>query len=267
MINISQKEQMMLDLFLRNSQLSSSEVHQKLLDLGEEMSLVTVKRDLSSMVDSGLLTPLGHGRSRAYSISIPGRVFSEVNANEYSEVEPDDRYGLSGFNFDLFRSFPSDIFTTEELLNLENATRKYHDRTANLPPAIQKKELERFIIELSWKSSKIEGNTYTLLDTEKLILEHKEAPGHDKKEAAMILNHKEAFNFAHDNRNEFKKVSLANLEYLHSVIVKDLNIGLGFRQKPVGITGSKYRPLDNSHQIKEAVETLVTLINKIDSPF
>lgn len=56
-----------------------------------------------------------------------------------------------------------------------------------------KKELERLIIELSWKSSRIEGNTYTLLDTEKLILENKEAIGHNKDEARMILSHKDAF--------------------------------------------------------------------------
>jgi len=57
----------------------------------------------------------------------------------------------------------------------------------------RKKELERFTIELSWKSSRIEGNTYTLLDTEKLILENKEAVGKTKEETQMILNHKEAF--------------------------------------------------------------------------
>ena len=63
------------------------------------------------------------------------------------------------------------------------------------PTAILEKELERFIIELSWKSSRIEGNTYTLLDTERLLARGIEAPGHDRNEAVMILNHKEAFKF------------------------------------------------------------------------
>ncbi len=56
-------------------------------------------------------------------------------------------------------------------------------------------ELERFVIELSWKRSKIEGNTYTLLDTERLIQEAAEAPGHSHDEAVTILNHKRAFDY------------------------------------------------------------------------
>ena len=132
---------------------------------------------------------------------------------------------------------------------------------------IKKKKLERLIIELSWKSSKIEGNTYTLLDTEKLILEHKEAPGHDKKEAHMILNHKDAFTFVHENKKEFRNLTRANLEQLHGIIVKDLSVGTGLRQKPVGVTGSKYRPLDNIHQIKDAVEALAVAISFASTPY
>ncbi len=84
-------------------------------------------------------------------------------------MEPDKRYGLAHFNFDLLPSFPLDIFTAVEIAALEAATNEYRRRTLNLSHTIQKKELERLVIELAWKSSKIEGNTYTLLDAEKLI--------------------------------------------------------------------------------------------------
>jgi Fic family protein len=267
MIKISQKQQKILDLFLRNNLLSSSDVHDRLSKEGEEMSLVTIKRELSRMEKSGLLIASGGGRSRAYSVSVLGRLFCNVDAGAYNTIEPDKRYGLPNFNFDLLPSFPQDIFTSTELASLEEATGEYHKRTTDLPVAIAKKELERLIIELSWKSSKIEGNTYTLLDTEKLILEHKEAPGHDKKEARMILNHKDAFTFVHDNKKEFRTLTRANLEQLHSIIVKDLSVGTGLRQKPVGVTGSKYRPLDNIHQIKEAVETLAVATSRANTPY
>ena len=267
MIKISAKHQKILGLFLRHDFLSSSDVHGRLSKEGEETSLVTVKRELSRMVASGLLTAFGRGRSRAYGISILGRVFSEVDANSYCAMEPDRRYGLANFNFDLLPSFPSDIFTPAELATLEGATGEYRERTANLPQAIEKKELERLTIELSWKSSKIEGNTYTLLDTEKLILEHKEALGHDKKEARMILNHKDAFTFVHENKKEFRALTRANLEQLHGILVKDLSVSTGLRQKPVGVTGSKYRPLDNVHQIKEAVESLATAAARAETPY
>ena len=260
MFEISQKHQKILGLFLRHKLLSSSEVHGHLFKEGEGISLVTVKRELSRMAISGLLTASGRGRSRAYAISVLGRVLSNVDTNVYNAVEPDKRYGLANFNFDLLSAFPSEIFTSAELAALEQATNEYRKRTADLPPAIQKKELERLIIELSWKSSKIEGNTYTLLDTEKLILEHKEAPGHDKKEARMILNHKEAFEFIHSHKKEFRSLTRANLEQLHGIVVKDLSVGTGLRQNPVGVTGSKYQPL-------EAVETLAAAISKANTPY
>jgi len=275
-MKISQKQQKILSLFLQNNFLSSSEVHKHLSQEGEgtsqgtvvyPASLITIKRELSRMTKSGLLTPSGRGRSRAYSVSVLGRLFYNVDANIYNAVEPDKRYGLANFNFDLLASFPQDIFTSAELIGLEEASDGYRKRIADLPATIARKELERLIIELSWKSSKIEGNTYTLLDTEKLILEHKEAPGHDKKEAKMILNHKEAFEFVHNNKKEFLTLTRANLEQLHSIIVKDLSIGVGLRQKPVGVTGSKYRPLDNSHQIKEAVEALATAVSRANTAY
>lgn len=161
--------------------MSSSQIHYALSEIGEHVSLVTVKRELTRMTASGLLAASGKGRSRAHKISAAGRIFSNVNASAYCAREPDRRYGLVSFNFDLLAALPPAIFTPNEYKRLEDATQQYHQRTSHLPPAIEKKELERLIIELSWKSSKIEGNTYTLLDTEKLILEHKEAAGHDSQ--------------------------------------------------------------------------------------
>jgi fido (protein-threonine AMPylation protein) len=267
MIRINQKQQKILGLFLRHNHLSSSAVHDYLSQEGQDSSLVTIKREMSRMAASELLIASGRGRSRVYSASVLGRLFCNVDASAYGAIEPDKRYGLEGFNFDLLPSFPQDIFTSAELARLEEATNHYRKRVTDLPAAIAKKELERLMIEFAWKSSKIEGNTYTLLDTEKLILERKEAPGHDKKEARMILNHKDAFTFVHENKKEFRNLTRANLEQLHGIIVKDLSVGTGLRQKPVGVTGSKYRPLGNIHQIKDAVEALAAAVSRASTPY
>jgi Fic family protein len=106
---------------------------------------------------------------------------------------------------------------------------------------------------LSWKSSRIEGNTYTLVDTENLIRRGIEAPGHDKNEARMILNHKEAFKFIQEHGASFATLTKANMQEVHKILIGGLHVNSGFRSKPVGVTGSKYRPLDNIHQITEAV--------------
>ena len=266
-MKIGQKQQKILGLLLKYDSLSSSRAREHLLESGESVSLVTVKRDLSQMAAAGLMDAVGKGRARAYRITALGRIFSKIEASAYCALEPDVRYGLDRFNFDLLPAIPPEIFTSSEKKALENATDEYRERITGLPPAIEKKELERLIIELSWKSSKIEGKTYTLLDTEKLILEHREASGHDKKEAVMILNHKEAFSFIREEKGEFRMLTRANLEKLHAILVKDLSVGLGIRKKPVGVVGSKYRPLDNLHQIQEAVDALASAVAKGNTPY
>lgn len=231
------------------------------------MALVTVKRTLSQMTRDGLLVVSGAGPSTSYQISPLGRISTDVDARAYCAIEPDKRYGLSSYNFELLSALPADLFSERELASMEAATATYRTQTTDVPPAIQKKELERLVIELSWKSSRIEGNTYTLLDTEKLILEHTEAPGHPKSEAVMILNHKSAFGFIHGHKDAFQEFSKAKMETVHELLVKDLAIGRGLRGKPVGVLGSKYKPLDNIHQIRDAVEEFSRAVARMDTPY
>jgi len=123
------------------------------------------------------------------------------------------------------------------------------------------------MIEFSWKSSAIEGNTYTLLATEALIKNNVAAEGKTKEETQMILNHKDAFNEAIQNKERFRKLDFPDIEYIHSVLTKKLGITKNIRNAAVGITGTKYKPLDNSHQIKDAAQKMVGLINKKESFF
>lgn len=267
MINLSLKQRKIIGIILQKGSLQSSDIYAEMIKNNEDISLVTIKRALSEMAKAGFLTTTGQGRAINYNISAIGRIFADINAKEYCAIEPDKRYGMNRYNFDLFTGMPTDIFSEKELKIFEAATAEYKTRTQNLPTAIQKKELERLIIELSWKSSKIEGNTYTLLDTEKLILENREAAGHDKKESLMILNHKDAFNYIHENPKQFESLTRKNLEELHAILVKDMNVGLGLRKKPVGVVGSRYQPLDNVHQITEAINILSATISNIATPY
>ncbi|MFA5020934.1 MAG: Fic family protein [Patescibacteria group bacterium] len=267
MAKLEQKQQKIIRTLLSGGILSSSNIHQELTKSGEDVSLVTVKRILTRMVNDGLLDKSGAGRTTGYTVSIKGRILADIDAKEYCSVDPDKRIGLKQYNFELLKNIPKEIFTSKELKVFNESTIEYHKRTKNLSAVIEKKELERLIIELSWKSSKIEGNTYTLLDTERLILENKEAPGHDRREAQMILNHKEAFNYVREHAEKFKTLTKRNLEELHSILVKDLSVELGLRRRPVGVLGSIYRPLDNGQQISEAVEILSKTVSKITNPY
>ena len=62
--------------------------------------------------------------------------------------------------------------------------------------------MERLLIDLSWASSRMEGNTYSILDTERLLRYGEAATGKDRKEALMILNHKEAIEYVIDSLDE-----------------------------------------------------------------
>lgn len=266
-MNISSREQKIIDILLEQDSLQSSDIHEMLAKREEDVSLVTVKRALSDMVARGILIASGSGRSSSYQVGVLGRIFADIDARAYCAIEPDRRGGLKRYNQDLFVGIPDAIFSPEELKKLEDATVEYTRRTTDLSPTIQKRELERLVIELSWKSSKIEGNTYTLLDTEKLILENKEAPGHIHGEAQMILNHKDAFNFVHENADSFKVLSRAHIEELHAILVKDLNVGEGLRERVVGIIGSVYQPLDNLHQVREGLEALTAAVARAQTPY
>lgn len=267
MHKMTPKQQKIIEIFLAKGKMQSSEVHSALKDSLGNLSLVTVKRALSELTEQGFLEVAGLGRSTSYELTVCGRIFADVDAKKYIEIEPDRRYGQSQYNFSVLSDFPTDVFSREEMEKLEDATRKYEKRTRDISDVIQKKELERLVIELSWKSSRIEGNTYTLLDTEKLILENKEAPGHSKDETQMILNHKDTFNYIRSHASQFQDITKKNLEELHSVIVKDLDVSFGFRSKAVGIIGSIYRPLDNIYQVTEAVEKLSTAVSRGENAY
>jgi Fic family protein len=78
----------------------------------------------------------------------------------------------------------------------------------------------------------------------------------------MILNHKDAFNEAIQNKSRFLKLDYSDIEYVHTILTKDLGIVRNIRNVGVGITGTKYKPLDNSFQLKEVLQEMILLLNK-----
>jgi Fic family protein len=118
-----------------------------------------------------------------------------------------------------------------------------------------------------WKSSKIEGNTYSLLETEKLLKEHETASGKTKEEASMLLNHKEALDFIIENTDYLSHLNVARIENIHSILVQELGINRNIRNRRVGISGTNYKPLDNEFQVREALEKMCVLINAKENIF
>jgi len=246
---------------LAHYDLTATFTPQQALDqLGLGVSLVTIRRDIRSLVEIGFLKEAGAGPALHYYKTTLGMLLTPIDAHKYQEFDVDKRSQKINFNQELFPSFPKNIFSKDEIITLEKATAKYQEKTKGQTPTIYTKELERFVIELSWKSSKIEGNTYTLLDTEILLKEGLAAEGKTKLETDMILNHKKAFTFILEQNTETKIKPF--VEKLHQILTENLSIDQGIRKSGVGITGTNYTPLEISFQIQEALDALYESINR-----
>jgi Fic family protein len=115
---------------------------------------------------------------------------------------------------------------------------------------------------MSWKSSQIAGNTYTLLDTEFLIKAGIASSTNTKEETQMILNHKEVFQFLIEHVDILTKgLTFSSVEQVHTILMKDLIEEKGLRRSVVGITGSRYQPLDNQFKLREDLEELLATVN------
>ena len=226
-------------------------------------SPATVKRILASLVDAGSAIVEGQGRATRYSVSPQAQVTMELDIDTYYQKEMDEREVQTSFNFELINNIlpQVEIFTAEENERLNALQAQFTHNLEGITPTEYRKEMERLGIDLSWKSSQIEGNTYSLLETEKLLKEKQTASGKTKEEAVMLLNHKDALDFILDMPEYLEEISVRRIEELHSILVKELGVDTGIRQRRLGITGTNYRPLDNEHQIREALEDTCRLVN------
>ncbi len=229
-------------------------------DKYKKTARITVIRDLNFLINSGYVKQQGKGRGVVYQLSPFYQAIKPIDIEAYFKIDPDKREIQKSFNFEVFSLLKS-IFSKDELARLHELNQIYRKNIKKLPTAALKREFERLTIELSWKSSKIEGNTYTLLETEYLLREKKEPKGHSQEETTMILNHKKALDYIHSHPEQFKKLSVSKIEDIHYLLTKDLSVARNLRQRVVRIAGTAYTPLDNKFQIKEAMQKMCKLIN------
>lgn len=261
MDKLNQRQVLILNYIRKEKKVKNKEIKEYF-----NVSRYTILRDLDVLLKNKLIKRAGSGSNIYYTPVMYSSILEYIDVDEYFKQEIDKRdTSYPSFNFNIFDNLKN-IFNQQELKEINNLNKDYLKRIKSLSPNILKKELERLTIDLSWKSSKIEGNTYSLIDTEILIKENKEAEGHDRQEAIMLLNHKKTLDYIFHNKKEFKKLSLKKLEEIHFLLTKDLNIKKGLRSSLVGITGTKYKPLDNQHQIEEVLEKLIKVVNNIKEP-
>jgi Fic family protein len=130
--------------------------------------------------------------------------------------------------------------------------------------------LSRLLIDLSWNSSRLEGNTYSLLDTRRLIEFGQQVEGRDRRDAQMILNHKDAIEFLVSSAREigFNRIAVLNLHaILASNLLADETAAGRLRHIGVGIEKSAFHPLEVPQLIEECFNQILATAAAIEDPF
>ncbi|MCK4678182.1 MAG: Fic family protein [Bacteroidales bacterium] len=263
---INDKSNEILKFVKENPSFSSKEIHEGLVS---KVGYATVKRVLIKLISDKLIVAIGKGKGTKYVISQTYELFYPINIEVYFEKEIDERIIKNSFNLSLITEVLNkvNLFTEDELKRLNNLQKKHKENISQLTETEYKKELERLAIDLSWKSSQIEGNSYSLLETERLLKEKETAEGKTKDDAIMLLNHKEALDFIIENPNYTTPLSISKIENIHSILIKDLGVDRNIRKRRIGISGTNYKPLDNEYQINESLIDMCKLVNSRESVF
>jgi len=256
-----------------------------------------IRRALRSLEDRRLIISKGSGPARAYvllgqkpdekptaeRIRAPEPTVDDNVAYAGIELSPESKALLEyvsqpvaarvpvGYDQDFLRSYqPNRTFylTTDQRAKLSEIGKvELAERPAG---TYARNIIDRLLIDLSWNSSRLEGNTYSLLETKRLIELGETATDKDATEAQMILNHKAAIEYIVESAEE-ERITSHEICSIHALLSENL---LGdpaasgrLRSIMVGIAGTTYIPLENPQVLRECFDLFVEKVNEIVDPF
>jgi len=263
--------------------------------LGEGVARRTLQRRLNELVKQGRLVAKGRKRGAMYRVPAEGSVSVQPEAGAINaeagalSVEIYVPMSAEGSRLrDLVRrpltlrapvgyrrEFLLD-YRPNETWYLPRETRT-HLRGLGEAPTPERRAgtyardvLGRLLIDLSWASSKLEGNTYTRLDTQRLIEQGEAAAGRDARETQMILNHKRAIEYLVDGADEIG-YDIHTFQNLHALLSENLladpGAGGKLRERIVDISGTVFRPLAIPQQIDGFFRVVLDKAAAIGDPF
>lgn len=265
------------------------------VDLPFTLPSRTLQRRLTRLESEGLITSTGSGKGKRYfPVPLPADYSSGQFTRSFLVSEPveDDRGMLLspaaqeihrsvtrplsrripvGYNTSFLKSYqPNSTFY------LPSATRRHlaaigQVGITNLPAGTYLRQiLDRLLIDLAWNSSRLEGNTYSLLETRRLLELGESADGKASQDAQMILNHKAAIEMLAEQAEEiaFNRYTLCNLHALLSDnLLRDPTACGRLRVRAVGISGTVFHPLEVPQQIEECFHAILSKASEITDPF
>lgn len=259
-----------------------TELESALSAVGVVMNRRSLLRRISTLIESNRIRATGAFKGRVYwppvlpvsddqdveesviPLSVAGREIRGYVSQPIQRREP------IGYRRDFLLSYLSsgpylDDTTREHLHRIGRAHQE------NVPAGTMARQvMGRLLIDLSWASSYLEGNTYSLLETERLISFGQAAEGKDALETQMILNHKQAIEFLVESADEigFNRYSILNLHAILSDNLLPNPEACGrLRQIAVGIGGSVYSPLSTPQLLDEYFQIALDTVAAINDPF
>ncbi len=249
----------------------------------------TLQRWLNKLIEDKQVEAIGDGRSRKYIACIVREETANSSHDEHDSfpksipLSPDSHDILNYLDKPTFdrepvgysRDFLDDYIPNKTYYLSEPIRRQLHrmGKTiyATQPAGTYGRDIyNRLLIDLSWASSHLEGNTYSRLDTVELIEHGQFALGKDIIETQMILNHKSAIELLIDNVDsvEFNRFTILNL---HSALSENL-LANPFdegrvRSHVVDIGGSVYKPMSSEEVLSIQLESILNKANQIIDPF
>ncbi len=256
-----------------------------LVDLEPSFSKRTLQRYLTTLVNNGHLYVEGHTSNRRYHLTKDSSPIVDT-ATDKNRIIPLSSTAISlltavrqpiqarshvSYNRDFLDSYRPNVtqylppIIREELHNLGRSP------DGNHPAGTYAKQiLHRLLIDLSWNSSRLEGNTYSLLETERLLNLGEAAEGKDNTDAQMILNHKDAIEFMVESATDIN-INRYTILNLHALLSQNLladSMACGrVRSIPVGIAKSVYHPLEVPQLINECFDQILDTAKAIKDPF
>ncbi len=216
---------------------------------------LTLIRNLNKLILLGKVESIGTGRSTEYLLAGFNPLLATAQTRQLTREVAFHPSVLDHLH---------NLLTPLELATTSIAS--FSQAKAMLGDFITQKEIERWTIDFAWKSSAIEGNTYTLPETASLLTSNRYAKNKTTGEAQMILNHKTAVDYIFAHPPQKGHLTLKYILHLHTLLSHNLPIPPGLRHHAVGISGSTYLPSANPQTISLALDKTITAINSSPHP-
>ena len=256
--NLSSLEKIVVNCFLQlKSPISQATVIE---GIENAPSQPTVSRAISSLIERGIVTRTGRTKGSRFALSPEARHFATSPAMRAPRAF--DPFRIAAYIPNKTQWLPDQM--RDRMVLAGKGMRGQLDAST-----YSQQISERFMINLSWASSHLEGNTYDFLDTEMLIRYGTEARGHDRSEVLMLLNHKRAIshmlegigNGIPDNTEVYR---------LHALMMNGLmdpgDVG-NIRKHGVRISTSSYKPSSNPVELADQQNMIMTRAAEINDSF